>query len=57
MSGIFIAILAVSLLTFMPESWHKRMEGISDYKEDGSAMGRINAWKYAYTPRGHNCGK
>jgi len=33
---------------FMPESWHERMFSIVDYEHDGSAMGRINAWKMAY---------
>lgn len=53
-SGILIALLAVSLFTFMPESWHQRMGGIENYQEDGSAMGRINAWKYAYNAANHN---
>jgi probable O-glycosylation ligase (exosortase A-associated) len=53
-SGILIALLAFSLFTFMPESWHQRMVGIENYKEDGSAMGRINAWWYAYNAANHN---
>lgn len=32
----------------MPESWHERMATISTYEQDGSAMGRINAWMFAY---------
>jgi probable O-glycosylation ligase (exosortase A-associated) len=53
-SGIFIALLAVSLLAFMPESWHQRMDTINTYEQDSSAMGRINAWKYAYNAANHN---
>ena len=35
-------------LPMMPEEWWDRMTSISDYQEDGSAMGRINAWGVAY---------
>ena len=31
----------------MPAEWHGRMESIQNYQEDGSAMGRINAWTAA----------
>jgi len=47
-SGILIAILAVCLLSFMPDTWWERMDSIGHYNNDGSSMGRINAWKYAY---------
>ncbi|NOT12425.1 MAG: putative O-glycosylation ligase, exosortase A system-associated [Methylococcaceae bacterium] len=53
-SGVLIAILAISLFTFMPESWHQRMGSIENYQEDGSAMGRINAWKYAFNAANDN---
>ncbi|SDH63469.1 putative O-glycosylation ligase, exosortase A system-associated [Nitrosomonas sp. Nm132] len=33
---------------FMPQQWHERMETIKNYEEDGSAMGRITAWTFAY---------
>jgi len=33
---------------FMPESWHDRMETIETYQQDQSAMGRINAWRFAF---------
>lgn len=42
--GVFAA---VSILAFMPQSWHDRMSTISTYEEDGSAMGRIHAWQTA----------
>jgi len=48
-------VLAISLfaavgmgLSFMPEQWMERMDTISDYEEDASAMGRINAWWFAF---------
>ncbi len=53
-SGVAITIIAVALLNFMPESWFHRMDTINTYEEDGSAMGRINAWEYAYNAANHN---
>jgi len=47
-SGFFILMMGASLLAFMPESWYKRMHTIETYDEDASAMGRINAWEYAF---------
>ncbi len=41
-------LLAPALYTFMPQSWHDRMATIQNYEQDGSAMGRINAWGFAY---------
>jgi probable O-glycosylation ligase (exosortase A-associated) len=52
-SGGVIAILTLSLLTFMPETWWDRMKTITD-PEDGSGKGRINAWKYAINAANHN---
>ena len=37
-----------AILAFMPAKWTERMESIQNYQEDASAMGRINAWWYAY---------
>jgi probable O-glycosylation ligase (exosortase A-associated) len=31
----------------MPEKWFGRMESIGEYQADGSAMGRVNAWRFA----------
>jgi putative inorganic carbon (hco3(-)) transporter len=42
---IFFALFA---LLFMPQSWQDRMGSIGDYKQDSSAMGRINAWQYSF---------
>jgi probable O-glycosylation ligase (exosortase A-associated) len=47
-SGVAMVIVAIALISFMPESWHKRMDTIETYEEDASAMGRINAWFAAY---------
>lgn len=44
-----IAVLAMVMLValVMPAQWFNRMDTISEYKEDDSAMGRINAWHFA----------
>ena len=46
---LFFALLFLApfFYMFMPESWHERMQTISDYKSDSSAMGRIEAWEFA----------
>ena len=31
----------------MPEHWHDRMETITTYEQDASAVGRLNGWRYA----------
>lgn len=43
--GAFIGAIA---LLFMPASFWERMNTIKTYEEDGSAMGRINAWWCAF---------
>ncbi len=35
------------ILSLMPQTWWDRMNTIQSYQEDGSAMGRINAWHFA----------
>ena len=47
-SGMVIAIVGLSLVAFMPDHWSERMNTINNYEEDGSAMGRINAWWNAF---------
>lgn len=44
-----VAVIAMSALVamVMPAAWYERMNTIDNYQEDGSAMGRINAWKFA----------
>lgn len=43
-----ILLVTMFVIAFMPESWWDRMETIGSYKEDESAMGRINAWIVAW---------
>ena len=46
--GIGLAIVAVPLIAFMPDTWVYRMNTIQTYEEDRSAMGRISAWWTAW---------
>ena len=47
-TGLVVAAVAVAVINFMPESWTMRMNTIQTYDEDGSALGRINAWWMAF---------
>ena len=44
---IGFALAVVIVLAFAPDSYFERMDTIATYEEDGSAMGRIDAWKAA----------
>lgn len=46
--AVFILIIAVAMIPMLPEQWWARMNTISEYQADGSAMGRINAWGVAW---------
>lgn len=48
--GLLMGILLASAIAFLflPEQWFYRMNTISDYQNDSSAMGRINAWWMAW---------
>jgi len=48
--GLFVVLILLipAMFTFMPEKWHARMDGIQNYEQDASAMGRINAWRCAW---------
>jgi probable O-glycosylation ligase (exosortase A-associated) len=48
LAGALLATTAPLFLLFMPDSWSSRMDTISEYEADESAMGRINAWRMAY---------
>ncbi|MEO0422641.1 MAG: putative O-glycosylation ligase, exosortase A system-associated [Pseudomonadota bacterium] len=43
---VLIALMPV-FFQFMPDEWWERMQTIRTYQEDGSAMGRLNAWGFA----------
>ena len=46
--GIGLLLVSVCLIAFMPSEWSDRMNTLNSYEEDGSAMGRINAWWMAW---------
>ena len=43
-TAMLLLLLIPVSIAFMPEQWHSRMATISTYHEDGSAMGRLQAW-------------
>jgi probable O-glycosylation ligase (exosortase A-associated) len=47
--AIAAGAVAISLLVaFAPKAWTDRMHTIETYRQDPSAMGRINAWQFAW---------
>jgi probable O-glycosylation ligase (exosortase A-associated) len=42
--AVLMAVIALAMLSMMPEKWFTRMDTIETYQQDESAMGRINAW-------------
>jgi probable O-glycosylation ligase (exosortase A-associated) len=47
-TGVLFFAIAVPLLAFMPDEWAARMGTIQTYELDGSAMGRLGAWKNSW---------
>jgi probable O-glycosylation ligase (exosortase A-associated) len=47
-TGLALLMLIPVAVGFMPNKWEQRMRSIESYEEDGSAMGRINAWSMAF---------
>jgi probable O-glycosylation ligase (exosortase A-associated) len=43
-----VAITVPIMWGLMPEEWHERLGTIRTYEQDASAMGRINAWWFAW---------
>jgi len=48
LAGLAMIGIAAAILPFMPDEWWERMDTISTYDQDASAMGRINAWWMAW---------
>lgn len=49
--AIIVLILLVAtpvVVAMLPQKWFDRMNTIETYQQDGSAMGRINAWHFAF---------
>lgn len=47
-TAIVVVAIIVLVLSVMPSAWFDRMNTIDNYHEDGSALGRINAWHFAF---------
>ncbi len=47
-TALFIILSVGAIAAIMPQSWYDRMHTTKEYKEDKSAMGRINAWTVAF---------
>jgi putative inorganic carbon (hco3(-)) transporter len=47
-TGALLLVLFPVAVGFMPDTWTSRMRTIENYEQDGSAMGRINAWTMAF---------
>jgi probable O-glycosylation ligase (exosortase A-associated) len=47
-TGMALLLIAPLVYLVMPPQWFGRMETIDDYHSDASALGRINAWGFAF---------
>jgi probable O-glycosylation ligase (exosortase A-associated) len=47
-TGIVLALAAAAVVVFAPAQWSDRIATIETYQQDESAMGRINAWHFAW---------
>jgi len=45
--AVVILMAIPTLIAFMPQQWSDRMESMQNYEEDASAVGRLNAWRFA----------
>lgn len=45
--GFVLVVLGIIAASLTPEKWADRMATIQNYEMDASAMGRINAWRFA----------
>ena len=46
--ALLVTVAMMPAVAFMPEKWSERMDTINSYEEDGSVLGRFNAWWMAY---------
>lgn len=53
-TGIAVIFMVSLVALVMPDQWFHRMDTINEYKQDDSAMGRINAWHFAVNVATHN---
>ena len=48
LGGIVMVVAILGVLSFMPESWVERMNTITNYEADESAMGRVKIWQASW---------
>lgn len=48
MTGLLMVIAVGVIGSIMPQEWYDRMNTTTEYQEDASALGRINAWHTAF---------
>ena len=48
MLAIYVILAVGAIAAIMPPEWYELMETTKSYKEDASALGRINAWHTAF---------
>lgn len=53
-TAIGIAFIIPFVIFAMPDAWMDRMLSVGHYQQDGSALGRINAWKFGINVASHN---
>jgi probable O-glycosylation ligase (exosortase A-associated) len=46
--AVLMMLLLPVLVINMPEKWFERMETVTTYEQDRSAMGRLRAWEFAF---------
>ncbi len=46
--GTGAVVAAIAMISFMPWSLEERIRSITEYEEDSSAVGRLNAWETAF---------
>jgi putative inorganic carbon (hco3(-)) transporter len=47
-SAVVLAVSLAGVVNFMPGNWTERMESITEYEQDGSAMGRLELWSISW---------
>lgn len=53
-TGVAVVVMVTIIALVMPTAWFERMNTIDEYKQDDSALGRINAWQFAINVATHN---
>lgn len=44
---VALIVVGIGIVFYAPDAYFERMESVANYEEDGSAMGRVIAWKAA----------